>query len=63
VLETPKGRSLLQEMFGGDVDESQKKKDRDAVASRKKEVNPIEEGIRKARESGNRKPAMKNEEE
>jgi hypothetical protein len=63
VLETPKGRSLLQEMFGGDVDDAQKAKDRLAVQARKKEINPIEDGIRKAREQGNKRPAQKVEEE
>jgi len=56
-LAKPETRTLIQELFsGGKEDEEQKRKDRETVRARPKEVNAIEEGIRKARVG---KPARK----
>jgi len=47
----------MQELFSsGKENEAQKRKDRETVQARPKEVNAIEEGIRKAREG---KPARR----
>ena len=55
-LAKPESKSLLQELFSsGGENEAQKKADRAVVESRPAEINPIEEGIRKAREAGQKK--------
>jgi len=48
---------MMQELFSSaKEDEEQKRKDREVVKARPKEINAIEEGIRKAREG---KPARR----
>ena len=50
-LAKPETRTLMQELFSsGKQDEEQTRRDRSTVQARPKEVNAIEEGIRKARE-------------
>lgn len=53
----------MQELFSsGKEDEEQKRKDRETVQARPKEVNAIEEGIRKAREGKPVRRKMEDEE-
>lgn len=54
MLKKPEERTLWQQLFANEKDDAKKKQEPVDSSTRRREVNPIEEGIRRARERGAR---------